>query len=74
VLFCESANVVHISILNCVEGPSSGSLGRAVDMRDAVEARELYDGAEDFADAVEGRADLAAVLPGIVPPSIQFTD
>jgi len=35
-------------------------------MRDAVEARELKEGAEDLVDAVEGRVDLADVRPGIV--------
>jgi hypothetical protein len=35
-------------------------------MRDAVEAREFNEGAEDFVDAVEGRVDLADVLPGIL--------
>lgn len=64
-LFCESANVVHISTRNCVGGPSSGSLVTAMEIRDAVEARELSEGAEDFVEAVEGRADLADVLPGI---------
>lgn len=60
---------MHISTRTGVEGPSSGSLAAAVEMRDAVEARELSEGAEDFVDAVEGRADFAAdlavVLPGI---------
>lgn len=64
-LFCESANVVHISVRNWVDGPSSGSLVIAVDMREAVEARAWNEGAEDFVDAVEGRVDLADVLPGI---------
>lgn len=57
---------MHISILSGLEGPSSGSLDAAVDMREAVEARELKEGAEDFVEAVEGRVDLADVLPGIV--------
>ena len=39
-------------------------------MRDAVEARELKEGAEDFVEAVEGRVDLADVLPGIVSMGI----
>jgi hypothetical protein len=56
---------VHISIRNWVQGPSSGSLTAAVDVRDAIEVRELKDGAEDLVDAVEGRADRGAVLPGI---------
>jgi hypothetical protein len=49
-----------------VHGPSSGILAAAVDIRDAVEARELNEGAEDLIDAVEGRVDLADVRPGIV--------
>ena len=57
--------MVHISTRNRVDGPSSGSLVTAVDVRDAVEAREFNDGAEDFVEAVEGRADPAEVLPGI---------
>ena len=38
-------------------------------MRDEVEARELREGAEDFADAceaVDGRADRATTLPGML--------
>jgi hypothetical protein len=66
VLFCESAKVEHISIRSWVHGPSSGSLAAAADVRDAVEARELKEGAEDLVDAVEGRVDLADVRPGIV--------
>lgn len=41
-------------------------------MRDAIEARELREGAADFVDAVEGRVegrvDLADVLAGIASP------
>jgi hypothetical protein len=39
------------------------------DMREAVEARELREDPVDFIDvceAVEGRADRAAILPGMV--------
>ena len=38
-------------------------------MREAVETRELREGAEDFEDtweAVEGRIDRAAILPGMM--------
>ena len=56
--------MVHISARNCVDGPSSGS-------RDDVEARELNDGAANFVDAVEGRADLD-VLPGIFFPCLSM--
>lgn len=65
-LFCESANVAHISSRNRVHGPSSGSRTTAVDGRDAEDGRELFEGASDFTDAVEGRADLADILPGIL--------
>lgn len=70
---CESANVAHISTLNCVDGPSSGNLGIAVDIREAVEARELREGAEDFVEAVEGLVDLAVVLPGIALVNALYT-
>ena len=56
---------MHIPILSSVVGPSSGSLETAVDMRDAVDARGLNEGAVDFVDVVEGRADRADVRPGI---------
>ena len=56
---------MHISILSCVHVFSSGSLATAVDIREAVEGRESNDGADDFVDAVEGRADLVDVRPGI---------
>ena len=39
------------------------------DIREAVETRELSESAEDFVDvweAVEGRAERAATLPGII--------
>jgi hypothetical protein len=51
---------------NCVDGPSSGSLTVAFEARDAVEAREFDDSPHDFTEAVEGRVELAAVLPGIL--------
>ena len=42
------------------------------EMREAVEARECREGAEDFVEAreaVEGRAERAAILPGMMNQS-----
>ena len=41
------------------------------EMREVVEARECREGAEDFVEvreAVEGRTERAAILPGIMDP------
>lgn len=57
--------MAHISTRSCVGGPSSGNLVIAVDAREAVEARNLTEGAKDFAEAVEGLVDLAVILPDI---------
>ena len=55
-----------------VAGVSSGEEMVGGETRDTVDARELRDGKGDFADvweAVEGRADRAALLPGILSSS-----
>ena len=36
------------------------------DIREVVKTRELSEGAEDFVEAVEGRAERAATLPGMI--------
>ena len=54
---------------SAVAGVSSGEQMAGDETRDAVDARELRTGPDDFADvwdAVEGRADRAALLPGIL--------
>lgn len=65
--------MVHISNLSCVDGPSSIGLAMGADIRDAVEVRELNREPEAFAEAVEGRIDLAAVRPGIASLDLPWT-
>lgn len=68
-LRCESENIEQMYFLRSVTGPSSGKFTTGTEIREAVEARELSVGTEDFRDrydVVEGRADRVDTRPGIV--------
>lgn len=61
--------MAQISVLNSDSGPSSGTSVAGVERRDAVDARELSVGTEDFReirDEADGRADRVDTLPGIM--------
>lgn len=65
----ESAKIEHMYFRRSVTGLSSGRVITGDEMREAVEARELSVGTEDFRDkrdAVDGRAERVDTRPGML--------